>query len=241
MKKLLVGALSLLSLAMGVRAADPPSIPAETPSVVRTSDLRSAPFTVDPSYMSRHDIVYQAPMQLEAEGFPLGNGDMGGLIWTHDNGIELQIHKNDVWSDAGDEQETPGGMAVPRHCARVKIDFGLPVFAWIQDLNDFEGRLSLARGEASFQAKSGYATTSIRSWLVQDRNVWVIQCDNVFNAKAVADGKSLASVILERVGSRAFGGWYAGGFPHNPESGTGSTQTAIQGRGFCCSSVAAIQ
>jgi alpha-L-fucosidase 2 len=230
MKKLMVGALSLLSLAMGLRAADGQSVAAETLPAHGVADLRSTPFTVDPLYMLRHDIVYQAPMQLEAEGFPLGNGDMGGLIWTHDNGIELQIQKNDVWSDAGDEQETPGGMAVPRHCARVKIDFGLPVFAWIEELNDFEGRLSLARGEASFQAKSGYATTSIRSWLAQDRNVWVIQCENAFDAKSVADGKSLASVSLERVGSRAFGGWYAGGFSRNPESGTGGTQTAIQGR-----------
>lgn len=51
--------------------------------------LASSPFSVEDSYLSKHDIVYFSPTQLEAEGFPMGNGNMGGMIWNHDNGIEL--------------------------------------------------------------------------------------------------------------------------------------------------------
>ena len=191
--------------------------------------LASAPFTVDESYLSRHDVVYLAPTQLEAEGLPLGNGDMGGLIWTHDNGVELQINKNDVWSGPEDGDGAPGAMCVPRHCARVRIDFGLPVFSWIHDLNEFEGRLVLRKGEVWYSAKSGLASTTVGSWLAQDRNVWVIQCANVFSEKSVADARSTSRVTLERIGSRAFGGWYAGGFSRDPASGLGHPETSAQG------------
>lgn len=203
-----------------------------TQTNARPFDMKSAPFAVDATYLTRHDVVYQAPMQLEAEGFPLGNGNMGGLIWTHDNGIELQINKNDVWSGAEDGKGGVGPMSVPRHCARVKVDFGVPVFSWIHCLNDFEGRFSLANGEASFQAKSGFATTKVRSWLPQDRNVWVIECDNTWNPDFVEKGMSRTRVMLERFGSRAFGGWYSGGFSRNPASGIGGTTTMTQGNDF---------
>jgi alpha-L-fucosidase 2 len=193
------------------------------------SSFKSAPFKVDSSYLTRHDIVYLRPMQLEAEGFPLGNGNLGGLIWTHDNGIELQINKNDVWSSPEDGASPTKSPNVPRHCARVRIDFGLPVFGWIYVLNNFEGRLSLAKGEAAFAAHTGYSTTTVRSWLVQNANLWVIECDNTFSNKLAEAGNSPARVSLERIGSRAFGGWYAGGFSPHPESGIGNTKTDIQG------------
>ena len=38
--------------------------------------MQSAPFEVDDDYLSKHDIVYFSPTQLEAEGFPMGNGDI---------------------------------------------------------------------------------------------------------------------------------------------------------------------
>ena len=49
--------------------------------------MQSAPFEVDDDYLSKHDIVYFSPTQLEAEGFPMGNGDICGIVWNHDNGI----------------------------------------------------------------------------------------------------------------------------------------------------------
>ena len=90
--------------------------------------MQSAPFEVDDDYLSKHDIVYFSPTQLEAEGFPMGNGDIGGMVWNHDNGIELQINKNDLWTKAQPEEY---GMSLLRHAARLKIDFGAPVFSWV--------------------------------------------------------------------------------------------------------------
>jgi alpha-L-fucosidase 2 len=199
-------------------------LPPATSMAENVSAMKSASFTVDRSYMARHDIVYLAPMQLEAEGFPMGNGDMGGMIWTHDNGVELQIQKNDVWSNPEE-----GGSRVPRHCARVSVDFGLPVFSWIHHLNDFEGRLVLRKGEAWFSAKTGFAQSTVGSWLAHDRNVWVIQCANSFKPAFLENGKTCARIALERVGSRAFGGWYAGGFPRDPAAGLGDTKSETKG------------
>ncbi len=207
---------------------------ASTPGVIPASELTdaatsSAPFVVDASYLSRHDIVFQQPMQLEAEGFPLGNGDMGGLIWSLPEGVEFQINKNDIWSrpESGNNR---GSMATPRHCARVKVDFGMPVFSWIHHLNDFEGRFSLARGEAGFSANTGFSKAKVSSWLAQDKNIWVLECDNVFRKETVEGGRSLACVSLERLGSRAFAGWYSGNFSRNPEAGIGETDASVAGR-----------
>ncbi|MDQ1256397.1 MAG: hypothetical protein QG656_993, partial [Candidatus Hydrogenedentes bacterium] len=204
-------------------------VPAATGSEPTDAGMESAPFLVDVSYLSRHDIVFQQPMQLEAEGFPLGNGDMGGLVWTCPEGIEFQINKNDVWSrpESGNDAAS---MGVPRHCARVKVDFGMPVFSWIHHMNDFEGRFSLAKGEAIFGAETGYSTTTVSSWLSQDKNVWVAECDTVFKEKLVEGGQSSACVSLERLGSRAFAGWYSGGFTRNPEAGIGQTKSSVEGR-----------
>ena len=52
-------------------------------------------FTIDSNYLDRHDIVYNTPAYEGFEGFPLGNGDLGGMIWNTNSGYEIQINKND--------------------------------------------------------------------------------------------------------------------------------------------------
>lgn len=187
-------------------------------------DLKSSPFQVSDSYLSKHDIIFQAPTDLEAEGFPMGNGNMGGMVWNHDNGIEIQINKNDLWS-APIPQE--GDKSILKHAARLKIDFGAPVFSWIH-LGDFTGRLSLAKGEVSYKGTSGFANTTINTWLAQGKNVWVIECENIPD-KAFTQGKLTTTVSLERIGSRAFTGWYSGNFPKDEAVGIGNAKTQIKG------------
>ena len=130
-------------------------------------ELGSSPFKIDENYLSKHDIVYLSPTQLEAEGFPMGNGNIGGMIWNHDNGIELQINKNDLWTELIPEE---GNTSILRHAARLKIDFGIPVFSWIH-LNKFEGRLSLQKGETIYKGTTAYSTTHINTWLAHGKNV----------------------------------------------------------------------
>lgn len=194
-------------------------------------DLSSSPFQVDEDYLSKHDIVYLSPTQLEAEGFPMGNGNMGGMIWNNNNGIELQINKNDLWSKPSKEED---GLSVLKHAARLKIDFGLPVFSWIH-LKGFEGRLSLQKGEATYKASTPFSTTTIRTWLTHDSNVWVLECENLQEQEQNLHQQHLpnieteqkATVSLERIGSRSFSGWYGGWFPKDPAVGIGRTHTLL--------------
>lgn len=187
-------------------------------------DMKSSPFEVDENYLSKHDIVYLSPTQLEAEGFPMGNGNMGGMIWNHDNGIEIQINKNDLWTDLRADE---GNTAILKHAARIKIDFGTPVFSWIH-LKDFEGRLSMKNGEVTYKSTSAVSDTYIRTWLASQKNIWVVECQNTVD-KTLGE-KSLATVSLERVGSRAFAGWYSGYFPKDVHVGVGNANSSWDGR-----------
>jgi alpha-L-fucosidase 2 len=196
----------------------------EEKSNPKIDEINISSFKVDNSYLDRHDIVFLAPTLLEAEGFPMGNGDLGGMIWNHDNGIELQINKNDLWSEPYQED---GNRNILRHCARLKIDFGAPVFSWTQ-LNDFEGKLSLKNAEVSYKGKTGYTSTNINTWLAQGKNVWVVECENIPDSRFMQDDIT-ATVSLERIGSRAFGGWYSGHFPKDADVGIGQTKTEILG------------
>lgn len=187
--------------------------------------MKSAPFEVSDTYLSKHDIVYFSPTQLEAEGFPMGNGNIGGMVWNTDNGIEMQINKNDLWTNIRpDEYNT----SILKHAARLKIDFGIPVFSWIH-LKNFEGRLSLQQGEADYKAVTAYSKTNIKTWLAHDKNVWVLECENLPDKNFLGDS-STATVTLERLGSRAFSGWYGGWFAKNPAVGLGATSTSVDGR-----------
>ena len=187
--------------------------------------MSSSPFQVEDNYLSKHDIVYFSPTQLEAEGFPMGNGNIGGMIWNNDNGIEMQINKNDLWTKLSPDE---GNTSILKHAARLKVDFGTPVFNWIH-LKNFEGRLSLQKGETTYKGATAFSKTNIRTWLVPGKNVWVLECENIPDKDLLGD-RLTATVSLERMGSRAFPGWYGGGYSKNPAVGIGQTQALIKDR-----------
>ncbi|MEP6663241.1 MAG: hypothetical protein ABJC04_06205, partial [Verrucomicrobiota bacterium] len=76
---------------MGVVRAD--SVPEfrPVPSTMLNVDYRAL--------VSRADIVYDKLVPRPEEGFPMGNGSMGGLIWLTTNGIEAQINRPDVFGN----------------------------------------------------------------------------------------------------------------------------------------------
>jgi alpha-L-fucosidase 2 len=61
------------------------------------------------TYLSQHDLVYeQAPREWE-EGIPLGNGDMGALIWGDGAPLRITLDKYDVWETrTNDPADCPG-------------------------------------------------------------------------------------------------------------------------------------
>ena len=177
-------------------------------------------FMVESNYLSKHDIVYQTPAFEGFEGFPLGNGDLGGMVWNTNTGIEVQINKNDLFDQSHEEDRS-----TLRGGARLTIDLGAPGFEWIY-LDDFEGRLSLQNAEVSMNAKTPFTENNINTWVTPGKNVWSFQIKSK-NIGHLEDGTKVR-VSLERWGSRAFPGWY-GYFSKDTKSGIGSTKTLING------------
>jgi len=178
-------------------------------------------FVVDSTYLSKHDIVYKTPAYEGFEGFPVGNGDMGGMVWNTNNGLEVQINKNDLFDQSHEENRSTlrGGV-------RLNIDLGAPGFEWTY-LDDFDGRLSLKNAEVVMKAKTPFMESRIDTWVAPDKNVWC------FSIKAssfdhLKEGTKIR-VSLERWGSRAFPGWY-GYFSKDTKSGLGNANSIIVGK-----------
>jgi len=178
-------------------------------------------FRVDQSYLSRHDIVYKTPAYEGYEGFPVGNGDMGGMVWNNINGLEVQINKNDLFDRKNEESE-----ATLRGGVHLNIDLGAPAFEWIY-LDDFDGRLSLKDAEVTFAAKTPFKESNVNSWVGTDKNLWFFQIKTQ-DINQYIEGTKIR-VTMERWGSRAFPGWY-GGFIKNTKIGLGNTKSKIIGK-----------
>jgi hypothetical protein len=59
--------------------------------------FKGARFKVDlKSFLTQHDIIYEVPPTIWQDGFPVGNGQMGALVYQPE-GMEFGITKQDVW------------------------------------------------------------------------------------------------------------------------------------------------
>ncbi|MBI4323793.1 MAG: hypothetical protein HY674_00855 [Chloroflexi bacterium] len=182
-----------------------------------------APFHVDyPAYLSSHDIVYLSPPTEGYEGFPLGNGDLGAMVWCAKSGLQIQINKNDTW-----EQPTAEAPMLLRSCGQFVIDFGAPCFEWLY-LEGFEARLSLHDAEAVVAGQTPFLSVNARARVQADRNVVRIECQSRGQGD-FAEGGAAARVALERLGSRAFPGWY-GGIQRGAHLGLGKARSGTNQR-----------
>lgn len=48
--------------------------------------------------VSRADLVYLSPAEWSVEGIPIGNGQMGTMVWTTPSSVKCQINRNDVFA-----------------------------------------------------------------------------------------------------------------------------------------------
>jgi hypothetical protein len=166
-------------------------------------------FNVQQDYLSRHDIVYLDPDYNGFNGFPLGNGDLGGMLWLTKEGLEMQINKIDLY-------DIPqNGRMTLRSAGQLKIDFGVPCFDYLY-LKDFQARLSLKDALSTIKGSTPFDNLTIKSWVDTNSNVWVIDCSMDDNDSS---GSGYATRIsLERWGSRDYCSWYS---QYNKDSSNG--------------------
>ncbi|MCC6442097.1 MAG: glycoside hydrolase N-terminal domain-containing protein [Armatimonadetes bacterium] len=190
------------------------------PAIGGTFEIK-APFAVDaPAYFARHDIAYRTPALEGYEGFPIGNGDLGAMVWCHKTGLTLQINKSDAWSQPDEESEM-----LLRSCGQLTIDLAAPLFDWLY-LDDFEGRLSLYRADASFASTTPFLKLQAESFVQTNRNVLALRC----RAEGMGDLKDEGTpvrVSLDRWGSRGMSWWY-GGIQRGAENDIGQAKAGAR-------------
>ncbi len=148
-------------------------------------------------FVRRYDTVFRTPMKAAFEALPVGNGDLGAMVWTDAEHVTMQLNKSDLWTKATSES----GMLL-RSAGRLCLDFGMPLFDYLY-LEDFEARLSMADEEARIQTVTPFAKAAVTAYADPDRNLLIseISCET--------PGPAALRIALERYGSRAFPSWYA--------------------------------
>ena len=175
--------------------------------------------------LPKHDVVFRTPVCDPTYGLPLGNGDVGTLVWISDEELHLQINKTDLWDNTKSKDDVCSweleNLTVCRSGIHLRIKFGCPIFENIYQ-KTFEGRLSLASAEANISAQTPFAKSDIGAFVSEKYGVTVLRVNAEYEDAAVVEA------VCERWGSRSFARWYSdtnGG----PEDGLGGTETSYEG------------
>lgn len=185
-----------------------------------------------PGRVARHDLVYLSPPEDPTQGIPLGNGDVGVLVWTEDSRIVMVLNKCDLLDDATFEgplrswaPEQEDYSAALRHGGRIILDFGLPLCDSFF-LSDFDARLSLADATLHLSANGPLGRVSLRAFVNHDCGALCaeVACD-------LAEPAAI-EITVERYGSRTYGHWYE---QINRDAGIGLSGTAatVDDQGAC--------
>jgi len=159
------------------------------------------------AYPSRHDVVYRSPAGEGAEGFPLGDGRLGAILWTPPEEIRFAINKCDAWDDQrpgnfrhwGDKEESNTAL---RHAGELVVSNGLPCFDWKYG-RAFDGRLALDRAEATIKSTTPFGRVRVESFVSATDNVLAVRWRDVTKERVPR------KAVLRRWGSRCFAHWYA--------------------------------
>ncbi|MEO6437143.1 MAG: hypothetical protein ABIP55_15480, partial [Tepidisphaeraceae bacterium] len=114
-------AMSALCMAASMETTHAGGVPA-------AGSVKSTVLNVDHrALVSRADILYDKLVPRPEDGFPIGNGSMGGLVWVTGRDIQTQINRPDVF---GNNSYT----GLPAHgelgfgCGRLTVDLGEGAF-----------------------------------------------------------------------------------------------------------------
>ena len=159
-----------------------------------------------PERISQHDLVYHSPPEDPILGLPIGNGDIGALVWAESGRLMFAINKSNLWDvDSSninvDNSKDEEGTCL-RHCGRLIIDFNMPVFD-IMYLNDFSGRLDLANAKCAIHAHTPFAKVDAEALISYKNKVMIIRCE------IDSEDAPEIDVMFERWGSRTFSRWYS--------------------------------
>ena len=117
--------------------------------------------------VARADLHYDGVVSRAEEGLPIGNGNMGTLLWTSPTALKMQVNRNDVLavgadSEAFHERHTDYGHA----CGRIDLDFA----DWGDDVFDETTRQDLSLNTATAHLRSH--GLDVQGFSCMDRDVF---------------------------------------------------------------------
>jgi alpha-L-fucosidase 2 len=137
--------------------------------------------TIDyPDFLSQHDVVYLAPAPDGIDGLPIGNGDVGAVLWSPPDHLRLAINKIDLWDDGppgpfnswGEEDEEISTML--RAAGALTISHGLPSLDRLY-LTDFAARLRLADAAIDLRAATPFSAITAQAFISEAAQVLVVR------------------------------------------------------------------
>ncbi len=145
------------------------------------------------------------------QGLPIGNGDLGALVWCEPRKLCIAFNKCDLWDDSPDEEDGyknhPDGGEYEghtslRHGCRIEVELGLPLMdSWY--LKEFEARLDLSRGMVTIRSETPFGSFTARAYVSASAEALVLEC------RVKAEESIVPRVSVERWGSRSSQMWYA--------------------------------
>ncbi len=156
---------------------------------------------IDPEvFLKQHDLVYEAAPLEWGQGFLLGNGDMGVVLWGDGGPLKLTPDKIDVWELRRNARVEPNCnyQTLKRVVEERRTDEYLKYFDWLVDLNGpypahlrmgricldvgseptgFEGRLGLYDGTGTGTITYRDGSMDFRGLVHAENNVLVLEMD----------------------------------------------------------------
>ena len=178
--------------------------------------------------LPKHDLYFGTPHNSRQTAIPLGDGDMGTLLWLEKDGLHLHFNKTDLWKDATegttyDDTCYCSGHeechTSQKHGGEMTVRFDSPLFDYMYQ-KEFEMRLSLSDATASVHASTPMGTFDASAFASAEAHTTVLRC------RMTSDEGEAPMIRLSRWGSRTLWRWYTNQ-KFAPEIGLDGTDTTV--------------
>ncbi len=126
------------------------------------------------AYLAQHDLVYLTPPTKSAQALPLGDGDLGAMLWCP-GPFQLQVQKSDLWADptAKTRSGAPAPASTWRQLSAGAVSlYGVPALFDAPDR--FEQRLSLYSGTMSLRSDTEQGSCQATAFAAATAGVLVL-------------------------------------------------------------------
>ncbi len=176
--------------------------------------------------LPKHDVVFGSPINDPMGGLPIGDGDIGSLLWMSEDKIHIHVNKSDLWDDDTQNDELycsveEDNLTCLRHGGEITIGFNTPCFdMFYQD--DFEARLVLKEATATLRSHTPFSDMRVQCFASSASHTTVLHYCGEF------EDPEEPEIRLSRFGSRNFWRWY-GWIEANMEKGLDGTSSYVDG------------